>query len=63
MTDLRSWFHAVRACTDQLAAQPWTALGSADQTRLSHLLAPLADAAGGVVPYPNPMGLPRPGLT
>ncbi len=46
--------------TDGLAAQPWTALSRADQTLLSHTLAPLADAAGVVVPYPNPMGLPRP---
>jgi hypothetical protein len=51
---------AVETLTDQLAAQPWTALSPADQTRLSHVLAPLAAAAEAVVPYPNPMGLPRP---
>ena len=51
---------AVEALTDQLAAQPWTALSPADQTRLSHVLAPLAAAVDAVVPYPNPMGLPRP---
>jgi hypothetical protein len=50
---------AVESRTDQLAAQPWTALSSADQTRLLHVLTPLADAADAVVPYPNPMGLPR----
>ncbi|MEV6633812.1 hypothetical protein AB0M54_23980 [Actinoplanes sp. NPDC051470] len=50
---------AVERHTDQLAAQPWTTLSSADQIRLSDLLNPLADAAGAVVPYPNPMGLPR----
>jgi hypothetical protein len=51
---------AVERRTDRLAAQPWTALTRADRTRLAHALAPLAGAAEAVVPYPNPMGLPRP---
>jgi len=51
---------AVENRTDRLAAQPWTALGPAEQSRLAHLLAPLAEAAGAVVPYPNPVGVPRP---
>jgi hypothetical protein len=51
---------AVESRTDRLAAQPWTALGPTEQSRLAQLLAPLAEAAGGVVPYPNAMGLPRP---
>jgi hypothetical protein len=51
---------AVESRTDRLAAQPWTALAAAEQARLAQLLAPLAEAASGVVPYPNPMGLPRP---
>ncbi|HEX8132700.1 MAG TPA: hypothetical protein VF880_04645, partial [Actinomycetes bacterium] len=51
---------AVETRTDHLAARPWTALSRADQTRLSHALAPLAGAAAAVVPYPNPIGLPRP---
>lgn len=50
---------AVEEHTDRLAAQPWSALSPADRTRLAELLAPLAGAAGAVVPYPNPMGLPR----
>ncbi len=50
---------AVESRTDRLAAQPWTALSPADATRLSQALAPLAAAAEAVVPYPNPMGLPR----
>jgi helix-turn-helix protein len=45
--------------TDRLAAQPWAALTSADRARLSELLTPFAVAAAAVVPYPNPMGLPR----
>ena len=51
---------AVEDRTDRLAAQPWTALGPAEQRRLVQLLAPLAVAAAGVLPYPNPIGLPRP---
>jgi hypothetical protein len=50
---------AVERRTDRLAAQPWTALSGAEQDRLARALAPLADAAAAVVPYPNPMGLPR----
>ena len=49
----------VESRTDRLAAQPWTALTVAEQQRLASLLAPLAAAAEAVVPYPNPMGLPR----
>ncbi|MEU8238896.1 hypothetical protein AB0C07_11665 [Actinoplanes missouriensis] len=46
--------------TDRLAAQPWAALSVAEQERLAGVLAPLAAAAAdAVVPYPNPMGLPR----
>jgi hypothetical protein len=51
---------AVESRTDRLAAQPWTALSPAEQSRLAQLLAPLAETAGGIVPYPNPIGLPRP---
>ena len=50
---------AVEEHTDRLAAQPWSTLSAADRARLAELLAPLAGAAGAVVPYPNPMGLPR----
>jgi hypothetical protein len=50
---------AVESRTDRLAAQPWTVLGPAEQSRLAQLLAPLAEGAGEVVPYPNPIGLPR----
>ncbi len=50
---------SVEESTDRLAAQPWTALGPADLTRLAEVLAPLAGAAGAVIPYPNPMGVPH----
>jgi hypothetical protein len=51
---------ALESRTDRLATQPWTTLGSAEQARLAQLLAPLAEAAGAVLPYPNPIGLPKP---
>ena len=47
---------AVEDQTDRLAAQPWAATSEAD---VSRVLATLAGAAGAVVPYPNPMGVPR----
>ncbi|MEV8506368.1 hypothetical protein AB0368_16260 [Actinoplanes sp. NPDC051475] len=50
---------AVEDRTDRLAAQPWSALEPADQAWLAELLAPLATAVGVVMPYPNPMGVPR----
>jgi hypothetical protein len=50
---------AVEDRTDQLAAQPWSALRPADQNRLADILTPLAGAVEVVVPYPNAMGLPR----
>ena len=46
---------AVEDRTDRLATEPWT---NTDRARLAQLLAPLAEAAGVVVPYPNPMGVP-----
>jgi hypothetical protein len=52
---------AIEAQTDALALQPYTALGDADSERLLAALEPIArrlDAAG-VIPYPNPVGLPR----
>jgi hypothetical protein len=51
---------AVESRTDRLAAQPWTVLDPGELSRLVQLLAPLAQAAGAVLPYPNAMGLPRP---
>ncbi len=49
--------------TDRLAAGPWERLGAGATEELRLLLRPLATAvaAAGVVPVPNPIGLPRPG--
>jgi hypothetical protein len=59
-TELRQ---AIENVTDELAARPWEALSEAEQQRLLHLLRPLAIALSGGrgLPYPNPIGVPRPG--
>ncbi|WP_425321052.1 SCO6745 family protein [Actinoplanes teichomyceticus] len=44
--------------TDELAAAPWRALGPDATARLAGLLEPVAAAAGRVLPFPNPIGLP-----
>ena len=48
--------------TDRLAAEPWERLGEDRTEELRTLLVPLARAVAeaGVVPTPNPIGLPRP---
>jgi len=48
--------------TDRLAAEPWERLGAVAVDELRTLLVPLARAvaAAGVVPVPNPIGLPAP---
>ena len=50
----------VEARTDELAEQPWTALGAERTDRLLELLTPMARAinAAGGVPVPNPVGVP-----
>jgi hypothetical protein len=51
----------VEATTDLLAAAPWEHLGAERTERLTELLRPMAEAvAAAYIPYPNPMGLPRP---
>jgi hypothetical protein len=51
----------IEAQTDVSAEGPWSALGPSRTERLEQLLAPLAARiAGSVVPYPNPIGVPRP---
>ena len=52
----------VEARTDELAEEPWRALGDERTERLLELLTPMARAindAGGV-PVPNPVGVPAP---
>jgi len=48
--------------TDRLAVGPWSRLGMPGTERLAALMAPLAERvmAAGLVPVPNPIGLPWP---
>jgi len=52
----------IEAVTDRLAASPWERLGAAATEELGALLLPWATAVAGsgVVPVPNPIGLPPP---
>lgn len=56
----RTLVRQVEDLTDALAAPPWRRLGEHATDRLTELLAPIASAAAAGLPYPNPIGLPRP---
>jgi hypothetical protein len=49
--------------TDELAMQPFEAVGASSTDRLIELLEPITRELLGreTIPFPNPMGLPRPG--
>lgn len=49
--------------TDESAVDPWRAIGEDACTRLADLLQPIVGSLveGGAIPFPNPMGLPKPG--
>ncbi|SHN32724.1 SCO6745 family protein [Cryptosporangium aurantiacum] len=49
--------------TDRLAAGPYRVLGAEQTAELTELLTPLASTivAAGVLPFPNPVGVPAPG--
>lgn len=55
--DLRA---RIEATTDRLAAEPWEHLGAERTERLAELVTPWARSVAQGIPYPNPMGLPRP---
>jgi len=59
----RALHEAIEADTDSAAAGPWDHLGAAATAELERLLLPLAGAvvADGLLPEPNPIGLPLPG--
>jgi hypothetical protein len=48
---------AVEQATDRAAERPWARLGDAG---LAEVLTPLAVACATVVPYPSPIGVPKP---
>jgi Helix-turn-helix family len=52
---------SVEAATDQAASRPWELLGDAGVAELIEVLTPLAAACAQVIPYPSPIGVPRPG--
>src|SRR5262249_49496950 len=54
---------AVEEATDNAAARPGDRLGGARPARLAALLAPLAVACAAMLPYPNPVGVPRPAVS
>jgi hypothetical protein len=56
----RAAHHAVEAATDAAAARPWARLGPDRTAELAGLLAPVARACAAALPYPNPVGVPRP---
>jgi hypothetical protein len=51
---------AVEEATDQSAERPWVLLGEDGLAELIEVLIPLAVACAQVVPYPSPIGVPRP---
>ena len=55
----RAVHRAVEEATDRAAARPWLGLGRARTSELAESLIPIAEACAAVVPYPNPVGLPR----
>lgn len=50
----------IERATDDAASRPWSALSADELGQLEELLLPMARliASGGLIPYPNPMGLP-----
>jgi hypothetical protein len=56
----RQEHHALEEQTDRLAAPPWAVLEERHRERLVELLAPIRDAVVALLPFPNPVGLPRP---
>ena len=54
---------AVEDATDELALEPWAALGKEGSERLAELLEPVARAVAHDIPLPNPIGLSRRGVS
>lgn len=51
---------AVEDATDMAAARPWARLGPDRTEELARLLTPTSLACAALLPFPNPVGLPRP---
>jgi hypothetical protein len=52
----------VEEATDRAAERPWRLLGDAGTSELAGVLGPLALACTEVIPYPSPIGVPKPGI-
>jgi hypothetical protein len=53
---------AVEDATDRAAARPWARLGAAATEELAELLSPVSQASAAELPFPNPVGVPRPAV-
>ncbi len=51
---------AIEDATDMAAARPWARLGPDRTDELARLLTPTSLACAALLPFPNPVGLPRP---
>ena len=56
----RAAHQSIEDATDVAAARPWARLGPERTGELARLLTPTALACAAVLPFPNPVGLPRP---
>ena len=52
---------AVENATDWAAARPWARLGPQTTGEIATVLTPLAQACASALPYPSPIGVPKPG--
>src|ERR1700744_5980409 len=52
---------AVEDATDRAAARAWGRSGAGPVAEIPRVLTPLAQACAVVLPYPSPIGVPRPG--
>jgi len=51
---------AVEDATDRAASRPWERLGADTTAAITRELTPLSQACAAVLPYPSPIGVPRP---
>jgi hypothetical protein len=52
---------AVEDATDRAASRAWERLGADTTAEIARVLTPLSQACAGALPYPSPIGVPRPG--
>ena len=50
----------IERTTDRAAARPWAEFGADRSAVLAELLTPIATACATAMPFPNPVGVPRP---